>query len=121
MPAARVDASRCAGVCAVSARPIPDRLTWRVVDDILGVPGWTLSVGYTYDVEPGDAPDVWIHAAEINTGLRVIPLAVGDLPNTPALEAIVAEQIEDELLRAAPEPRDPRDDGDYSFDWSLYA
>ena len=105
----------------MTARRLPNDLTWRVVDDILGVPGWTLSVGYTYDVEPGDAPDVWIHAAEINTGLRVIPLAVGDLPNTPALESIVSEQIEDELLRAAPEPRDPRDDGDYSFDRSLYA
>ena len=98
----------------------PD-LLWRVVYDILGVPGWELRVGYTYDVEPGDAPDVWIHGAEINTGLRVIPLAAGDLPNVSQLESIVAEQVEDELRRAAPEPRDPRDDGDYSYDAKVHA
>ena len=105
----------------MTARRLPDRLTWRVVDDILGVPGWTLSVGYTVSIEPGDAPDVWIHAAEINTGPRVIALARTDLPNVTALEAIVSEQIEDEILRDAPEPRDRRDDGDWSYDARVHA
>jgi len=105
----------------MSARRLPDDLTWRVVDDILGVPGWTLSVGYTVDIEPGDAPDVWIHAGEINTGLRVIALGRTDLPNVTALESIVSEQIEDEMLSEAPEPRDPRDDGDYAYDARVHA
>lgn len=98
----------------------PD-LTWRVVDDILGVPGWELRVGYTYTIEPGDAPEVWIHAAEITTPSRVIDLTVADLSNVAQLESIVSEQIEDELLRDAPEPRDPRDDGDWSYDRMVHA
>jgi len=96
----------------------PRTLTWRQVDDVLGVPGWSLTVGFTSTREPGDAPDVWIHCAEINTGHSLIPLFRADLPNVTALEAIVAEAIEGEDRQSALElsHRDPRDDGDYSFD-----
>jgi hypothetical protein len=95
----------------------PD-LQWREIDDVLGVPGWALHVGYTYTQEIGDAPDVWIHAGQIETGHQTIHLARADLPNVHQLEAVIAEQVEDENRQAALElsQPDPRDDGDYSFD-----
>jgi hypothetical protein len=95
-------------------------LTWRDIDDVLGIPGWGLSVGYTVDSprEAGEPPSVWIHAATINTGHRVIDLTTRDLPNITQLEYAIAEDIEVDDAQAAFELSHPdrRDDGDYSFD-----
>jgi hypothetical protein len=93
-------------------------LQWKQIDDVVGVPGWTLHVGYSYSQLVGDSPDVWIHAAQIETGHQTIQLARADLPNVHQLEAVVAEQVEDENRQAALELAQPdaRDDGDYSFD-----
>jgi hypothetical protein len=93
-------------------------LQWKQIDDVLGVPGWSLHVGYSYTQEIGDAPDVWIHCAILETGKQSLQLNRLDLPNFHQLEAIVAEAVEDENRQAALElaQPDPRDDGDYSFD-----
>jgi hypothetical protein len=114
LPAARVDACRLAGVRAMSA----PALTWRDIDDVLGIPGWGLRVGFTVEREPGDAPSVSIHEAEINTGHRVIDLCSRDLPNVVQLEQMISEALDVEDSQASFELSHPdrRDDGDYSFD-----
>jgi len=60
---------------------------------------WRLFVGYSVDWEPGDAPDVWIHEGELQTGRQVIRLTRDELP-TKDLEPVLSEQIEDEARAA---------------------
>jgi hypothetical protein len=72
-------------------------LEWFEVKDALyGVPGWSLHVGVTHRyLEAGEAPEVRIYEAVINTGQREIPLQLNELPTLTELEYAVAEIIED--------------------------
>jgi hypothetical protein len=87
------------------------KLTWRDVPDFLGVPGWGLSVGYTVTREPGDAPEVTVREAEINTGHCVIKLCPRDFPNITDLEAILSDEIDGEDFEAAYDLSHPEREG----------
>lgn len=88
-------------------------LTWRDIDDVLGIPGWGLRVGFTVEREPGDAPTVWIHEAEINTGHRVIDLCARDLPNVAEIESRISEDLDVEDSQASFELAHPERRDDY--------
>ena len=83
------------------------KLEWTDVDDVLGVPGWGLRVGYTYYTEPGDAPVVTIHRIEINTGQRVLEMQINEFPNLSDLESVVSEMVETDQHEAAYELSHP--------------
>jgi len=91
---------------------VDDGLRWEDIDD-LGVPGWVIQCGFTVDREPGDAPSVWIHKLELNTGQRSIPLALNEV-DVNAFEAELSERIEVEDRMAAEHlAPDPGDFGDW--------
>jgi hypothetical protein len=66
--------------------------------ELFAVPGWDLSVGCVWTQEPGDAPSVQIHEAEVNTGQRIIHLNVADIPRVWEWESRVSEMIEERQL-----------------------
>jgi len=95
-----------------------DGLRWHSFDDY-GAPGWSLNVGFTVEFEAGDAPSIWIHKAELNTGANVYPLTLHDIPSNE-LEAELSELVDLECRMEAEHLALSRDDdGDYSFDASL--
>ena len=97
---------------AISEYTTDDGLRWEDIDD-LGVPGWCIQCGFTVDREPGDAPSVWIHKLELNTGQRSIPLALNEV-DVNAFEAELSERVEIEDRMAAEHlARDPGDFGDW--------
>ena len=102
---------------ARATKPLPadDGLRWEDIDD-LGVPGWCIQCGFTVDREPGDAPSVWIHKLELNTGQRSIPLALNEV-DVNAFEAELSERIEIEDRMAAEHlAPDPGDFGDWEME-----
>ena len=94
----------------------PDPLTQYEYSDI-GL-GWCLHVGYSVDWDEGNA-DVWIHTLELNTGQRVIPLALNEIPadELRLIESLIADEEVSAAHDAALELyRNRNDDGDYSLD-----
>jgi hypothetical protein len=86
-------------------------LTWRDVPDFLGVPGWGLSAGYVVTKEPGDAPEVVVHALEINTGHQILKLSPLDFPNITDLESVISDEIDGEDFEAAYDLAHPEREG----------
>jgi hypothetical protein len=70
------------------------RPRWRIVRR----PRLGSSVGCVWTQEPGDAPAVTIHEAEVNTGQRIIHLNVADIPRVWEWESRVSEMIEERQL-----------------------
>ena len=95
---------------------VDDTLQWDEFDD-LGVPGWSLHMGYTVEREPGDAPSVWIHRAVLNTGQREIELALNEI-SVRVFEAEISERVEaaDKMQAAYLSRRDADDQGDWLYE-----
>ena len=92
-----------------------DGLRWHSFDDY-GAPGWAINVGFSVEFEAGDAPSIWIHKAELNTGQRVIQLGLNDIP-TNELEAELSELVDLECRIAAEDLALSREDeGDFLLD-----
>ena len=79
--------------------------------------GWLLTVGFTVDREPGDAPSVWVHRAILQTGKRDIELQLNEIA-VNEIEAELADIVDlEDRMEADALANSYDDEADGRADW----